>query len=191
MDPEETIMRRGTKSGMELKDLKLTMKDSRFITGTQVYLDKGLPANPGEVRIQLFFAYDADREQYNRLHEFEYIVDVPLNGQWKASEVKSVFAKIVKKYRDLDLKEDQFRIREKVSDKIGKIYRERPIKEQQLIEKREIAIEFKPDGIDSKDFKDFSVYVRVWDPEQWTLSDKLELIVNKTTSMKEFASMIH
>ena len=47
MDPEETILRRGTKSGLELKDLKATMKDSRFITGTQVYLDKGLPAKPG------------------------------------------------------------------------------------------------------------------------------------------------
>ena len=104
MDVEETILRRGTKSGLELKDLKATMKDSRFITGTQVYLDKGLPAKPGEVRIQLFFAYDADRELYNRLHEFEYIVDVPINGQWKSSEVKAVFAKIVKKYRDMDLK---------------------------------------------------------------------------------------
>ena len=40
----------------------------------------------------------------------------------------------------MELKEDNFRIREKVSDKIGKIYRERPMKEQQLIEKREIAI---------------------------------------------------
>ena len=47
MDPEETILRRGSKSGMELKDLTLTMKDCKFITGTQVYLDKGLPAKPG------------------------------------------------------------------------------------------------------------------------------------------------
>ena len=39
------------------------------------------------------------------------------------------------------------------------------MKEQQLIEKREIAIEFKPDGVDIKDFKDFSVYFRVWNPE--------------------------
>ena len=36
----------------------------------------------------------------------------------------------------MDLDQNNFRIREKVSDKIGKIYRERPMKEQQLIEKR-------------------------------------------------------
>lgn len=83
----------------------------------------------------------------------------------------------------MDLNLEDFRIREKVSDKIGKIYRERPIKEQQLIEKREIAIELKPERIDSKDFKDFSIYVRIWDPEQWTLSQKYEFIVSKTTTM--------
>lgn len=32
---------------MELKNLAATMKDTRFISGTQVYLEKGLPAKPG------------------------------------------------------------------------------------------------------------------------------------------------
>ena len=41
----------------------------------------------------------------------------------------------------------KMRIREKVNDKMGKIYRERPMKEQQLIEKREIAIELKEDAL--------------------------------------------
>ena len=61
---------------------------------------------------------------------------MPVNGLHRASEVKELFKKVVKKYRDLDLETDKFRIREKVNDKIGKIYRERPMKEQQLIEKR-------------------------------------------------------
>ena len=81
-------------------------------------------------------AYDAPIEMSNRLHEFEFIGDVPVNGLHRASEVKDLFAKVMKKYRDMDLEKGKFRIREKVSDKIGKIYREKPMKEQQLIEKR-------------------------------------------------------
>ena len=112
------------------------MKESRFITGTTIYFEKGIPAKTGEVRVQLFLAFDAPNQMFNRLHEFQFIGDVPVNGLHRASEVKELFKKVVKKYRDLDLETDKFRIREKVNDKIGKIYRERPMKEQQLIEKR-------------------------------------------------------
>jgi hypothetical protein len=31
-------MKMGSKSGRELKDLSITLKDARFITGTQIYL---------------------------------------------------------------------------------------------------------------------------------------------------------
>jgi hypothetical protein len=50
---------------------------------------------------------------------------------------------------------------------MGKIYRERPMKEQQIIEKREIAIELAEDKLD---LKDFSIYVRIWDQHNWKLS---------------------
>ena len=50
--------------------------------------------------------------------------------------MKVLFKNVLKKLRDIDLDSDKIRIREKVNDKIGKIYRERAMKEQQLIEKR-------------------------------------------------------
>ncbi len=59
VSPEDVIMKWGTKSGRELKDLEMTLKEARFITGTQIYFDFGIPAQPGEIRIQLFLATDA------------------------------------------------------------------------------------------------------------------------------------
>jgi hypothetical protein len=41
----------------------------------------------------------------------------------KASEVKVIFSKIYKKIKNIELDPKLFRIREKVSDKVGKIYR--------------------------------------------------------------------
>lgn len=75
-----------------------------------------------------------------------------------------------------------------MNDKLGKIYRERPMKEQQLIEKREIAIELEPDG--HLEIKDYSVYVRVWDAGQWSLSQKMEFVLSKSVTMRQFASSI-
>jgi len=53
------MMKWGSKSGRELKDMDITLKDAKFIRGTQVYFDFGIPAKPGEIRIQLFLATDA------------------------------------------------------------------------------------------------------------------------------------
>lgn len=38
LDPTGIIFKRGSKSGLELKDLNTTLKDYHFITGTQLYL---------------------------------------------------------------------------------------------------------------------------------------------------------
>jgi hypothetical protein len=38
MEPENIIIRRGNKSSLELKNLETTLKENRFITGTQLYL---------------------------------------------------------------------------------------------------------------------------------------------------------
>jgi hypothetical protein len=53
---------------------------------------------------------------------------VPISGTLKASEVKEKFIPVVKKIKGIELKLNEFRIRERVSEKIGKIYREKPMK---------------------------------------------------------------
>jgi hypothetical protein len=186
--PEETIIRRGNKSGLELKYMEASLKENRFISGTTLFLEKGIPAKLGEVRIQLFLATDAATELYNRLHEFEFIADVPIDTNLKASDIKQLFAGILMKTRGIEVASEGMRIREKVNDKMGKIYREKPMKEQQIIEKREIAIELVQDCLD---LKDFSIYVRIWDQLNWKLSQKYEFLVNKHTTMKGLSSLIH
>ena len=39
--------------------------------------------------------------------------------------------------------------------------------------------------------KDYSIYVRLWDQENWVLSPKYEFTVNKSTTMKDLAHEIH
>lgn len=55
----------------------------------------------GEVRIQLFLASDAAKEHYNRLHQFQFIADVPIDTNLKAGEVKAVFLNILKKTKEM------------------------------------------------------------------------------------------
>lgn len=68
VETDDLIMRRGTKSGLQLKNLALSMKESKFITGTQLYFEKGIPAKAGQIRVQLSIAKDAPNQMFNRLH---------------------------------------------------------------------------------------------------------------------------
>lgn len=56
----------------------------------------------GEIRIQLFLAEDSNPSLFNRLHEFQFIADVPVDTNLKASEVKQIFKNVVKKMRNID-----------------------------------------------------------------------------------------
>ena len=47
--------------------------------------------------------------------------------------MKANFKELLKRIRNIEIDVSKVRIREKVNDKMGKIYRERPMKEQQLI----------------------------------------------------------
>jgi len=40
-------VRRGNRSGLELKNGKATLKENRFINGTTLFLEKGIPAKMG------------------------------------------------------------------------------------------------------------------------------------------------
>lgn len=64
------------------------------------------------------------------------------------------------------------------------------MKEQQLIEKRMIAIE-RLDKEENIDIKENIVYVRVFDPESWTIGDRFEVTINKSTTMHDMAVLIN
>lgn len=75
----------------------------------------------------------------------------------------------------------RLRLREKISENLGKVYREKRMRDQQLIERRMIAIEEIPIDFDSLpsemwnlelDAKEFIVAIRVWDQRAWTLSSR-------------------
>lgn len=88
LDPAAVVFKRNSRSGLELKSLIDTLKEYRFITGTQIYLDEGLPAQPGEVRILLHLSEPTDPCCLNSFNTFEEVADIPVNGNLKASECK-------------------------------------------------------------------------------------------------------
>lgn len=63
------------------------------------------------------------------------------------------------------------------------------MREQQLIEKRAIAIE-KIDFNEQLDPKENIIYVKLFDPENWQLGPRFEVTVTRSTTMDELAEIL-
>ncbi|EAR91927.3 ubiquitin carboxy-terminal hydrolase (macronuclear) [Tetrahymena thermophila SB210] len=190
IDPVEVIIRRGGKAGIELKEMNKTIRSMNFINNSSIYLELGKPAKEGEIRVIFYLAIKTPLNADQILHTFEEIGELPIHGNLLASEVKVIACQFLKEKKDIDLDPNFIRLREKISDNLTRIYREKKMREQQVIEKKMIAIEQIDEPIEIS-LKEFLIYVRIWDQQQWTLSDRFELLVQKTDSGYDLEQKIY
>lgn len=73
---------------MELKDLEQTLQSYRFISGTQIYIENGIPALPDQLRIVLYLSKPTPLDTLNAFHTFDEVFEIPIDGNSKASECK-------------------------------------------------------------------------------------------------------
>ncbi|EGR28599.1 ubiquitin carboxyl-terminal hydrolase family protein, putative [Ichthyophthirius multifiliis] len=186
---DDIIMRRGGKAGIELKDTKKTINSMNFSNNSSIYLEFGKPAKEGEIRVLFYLAYRAPAITDNIWYSFQEIGEIPINGNLKASEVIIQVCQYINLNQNLNIEPQFIRLREKVSDNLTRIYREKTMREQQLIEKRAIALEYIENQI-QYNLKDYLIYVRIWNQQNWQLSDIIELMVSKTNTGYELAQKI-
>lgn len=109
---------------------------------------------------------------------------------WKASEVKKIGCAFLKERKGIELKPEYVRLREKIADSLTRIYKEKKMREQQVIEKKMIAIE-EIEAPEDYNTKDYLIYVKIWDQMTWNLSEGFELLVSKTDSGYDLSQKIY
>ena len=190
LNPDDYILKRGGKLGMELKDLNSTIASQHFVNGSSVYIEKGTPSKPGQYRIIFYMARKTSLMSDNFFYSFEELFELPIPGDWTVSRVKElVLENLIIKKNVTHLNMDNIRLRERNSEKLTKIYREVPMCTQQLYERRMIAVE-EIEQIQNLKFKEIMLNIRIWDANSFELGDRFEVIVNKDWSLREVAQEI-
>lgn len=163
LDARELIMRRGGKAGTEIKEGKSqTISSHNFMNGSSVYIEKGIPSIEGEFRICLSLAERTGQQEPINFYNFQEIGEYPLNGGWKASEAKEEVCRLAKKVLGVELNPKLVRLRERIQNRLTKIYREKTLREQCIIEKKQIAVEV-IGAEENLEVKEQVVMVRLWD----------------------------
>lgn len=177
------------KWGVEVKDLSRTVESENYVNGTSLFIEFGTPAKSGEFRLHFFYARKIIPEIDAFAHKFETLCELSIDGEMKASEVKVLLAKELKEKLGIEADPRRLRLRERVSERMTKIYRDFSMKSQKIIDKKQIAVEVL-DYDDTAGNDDVLIIVRKWDSQSFELSPRIDFVVNKNICLKLLAELI-
>ena len=186
----EFIMKKGGKMGVEIKDLSRTVESENYVNGTSLFIEFGTPAKSGEFRLHFFYARKIVPEIDAFSHKFESLCELSIDGGTKASGVKVLLVKELKEKLGIEADPRRLRLRERASERMTKIYRDIPMKNQQISDKKQIAVEVL-DYDDTAGNDDVLIVVRKWDSQTFELSPRMDFVVNKNICLKLFAELLH
>ena len=190
LDPSEVLIKKGGKMGAEIKNLGSTVESQNLVSGSSVFLEFGKPSKPGEIRVFLLLATKIEPEIDNFSHKYEELCELTIDSANKPSEIKPLIAQQLKLKKGIDVAPEFIRIREKTSERMGKVYREHPMKMQQVIDKKQLAIEIL-DYEDKLNAKEILIVVRLWDSQTYELGPRKDVIIEKNKSLFAFAEKVH
>ena len=190
LDPNEIIMKRGGKLGIELKDLNSIISTQHFMSGTSLHLEFGKPSIPGQFRVLFSLARPTDLMNDNFFYVFEDIAEMPIPGEYIASKVKALALQKLKEKKDIDLIPELVRIRERNSERLTRIYKDMPMITQQIFERRMMALEEikEPEVLG---LKEIVIFVRIWNSQTLELSERFEIRIHKEKSLLHVAEEIY
>jgi len=190
IDENEILLRKGGRMGAEIKDLRQTVTGINFVNGSSVFVEFGRPTIIGEMRVYVSWALRKEDEDDVSTYDYQELFELIISGDYTAAEVKDLISIDAKKIHGFDWDPKKLRLREKVGNRLMKVYRNSALKSQGVSDKKQVAVEVlqEPETITPKEFL---TVVRTWNPETLEISQSFEIIVDKTKSLKHFAEKIH
>lgn len=195
---EYLIFIRGGAHGTEIKEDDISIKAAHLYNMVCIYLQVGTPSKQNEKRLSFIIAETltkVDQETImetengdNMFYQMRELIEIPVNTRKTTLDVKKF---LISNLEGTDLKPDLMRFREKIGDKMGKVYRDQDILEQYYMhEGKEIAIQQLTEPEVVEDDMNLIIF-RVWNPSTWELSPVTELYVKRYQTLHELCEQLN
>jgi len=161
-----------------------------FVNGSSIFLEFGKPSLPGEYRLYFSLAIRLVPELDSTSHKFEELFEMPVSGEHTAAHVKEIVCEQLKTLKNIEVDPKKIRLRERISERMLKVYRDVPLRNQGIFEKKQIAVELL-DHEEKVGPKEALILIRFWDPEKMELSSIMEIVIDKNENLLHFAKRIY
>jgi len=192
VEEDKFVMRRGGKVGLEMSDLSKTLLKCGLLNGSTVYTAFGTPTKPGELLIRILTTIKTD-EELAHSYNLKPLTEMAVDQNCTADEAIAKAVEIYKKAEGADLDGMTFRLREKHSRSLTKVYRNISLKKQGVCEGKQLVLEnINPTvQIATLDAKQFLLVVQILNPEKLEFEEIFELALDKNDSLATIAQKVH
>ena len=184
---DEFVFRRTGKEGPELKEMGSTLGSLGFIRNSIVYIEFGKPSLPDEFKLSLSEAVMSTSDNDAESHEFLELGDFFIMSSSTVFQVKSIISEKLKQERCWIVPPSRIRLRERCSDKLGKVFFDsQEMKFYGIYDGKPVAFQI----LDQDEMlgpDDIVIMIREWDTTNWNLSDRKEIVIKSTWRMHDLA----
>lgn len=182
MPDSEFIMKRGSQYGAEMKDLKQKISQVNIMNNSYIYIEKGVPTNPNEIRLVFSVATSPkDTENDGAMYSFEDPFEISVNINAKIIEIKEILCERLRKSNpDISITSECLRLREKHNEKLSKAYNNNDtLNIYQTFDRKNIGIQILAEPEKSLEYYEIIVVVKRWFPSTWELTESKEMVISK------------
>lgn len=186
------ILRRGGKVGIELRDLDKTITKCGLLSGSIIYTAFGTPTAPNEVLLKMLMTIKPSNE-ISHHYNLKPIAEIAVDQNSTAADVIAKTLQVYSKEDGEDLTGLTFRLREKHSRSLMKLYRNISIKRQGIHDGKQLVLEnIDPSvQIPQVDLRQYLIVVQFIDPEDIKFGEVFEFAIEKTETMASLAEKIY
>lgn len=188
---DKFVIKRGGRSGIELKDLEKTLVKSGFSLSTAIiFLEFGTPTLPGQIKLRVMRT--EFQGEITLSHNITPVAEVAVEATDTPSVIIQKAIQICKDESELDLSGRYFRLRDKKSRSLTRLFREDGIKKQGVFDGKQIVMEEIDPQIQDPQIGggEYLTYVIILDPMRLEFQHVMELSISKTDSLRSFSTKI-
>ena len=104
-----------------------------LVRDSSIFVELGIPSVPGEFHLSISIARQSSLDEVRNFFIFEEIGEFPIPGDKPISEVYKRVSEILL-IKNITI--PHFRLRERIGERLARIYREKTLKEQGMIDKK-------------------------------------------------------
>lgn len=185
------IMKKGGKSGVELKNMKMTLRKIGFINNSFIFLRFGRKTVVGEIKVNLFYCLNSlNSSKFSLKRQIYYFGETHILSKLNASQVLD---QLKKEYPVLQ--EKKLLLREKNMNVLTKVFRNYSLRGQYVFDRKNLVIEESVIDIPQKD-EVYIYYTILTHNSESNEIDEIkfepiqQMVVNKQNNLYEMGELI-
>ena len=188
------LIKRGSLTGAEIKDLTLKVLQANLINNSVVIIEKGTPSGLNQFKLQFSLAVEPKNTNIPSVcYYFIDLFELPLDSSLQILELKSLLCdRLLSMYPTFQISPSSIRLRERNSNRLTQtLQNSETLKTYRPYDHKELSIQLIPSNTsDTNESQMIILICKRFNPSTWQLSLPQEFSIPKTSLMSDLCLLL-